>query len=150
MIWKMCFTACWIFLHFWKHLNPISTSSKRYFYVQDVDNKIMGSAACLWGALAIAFHLGHSRVNCVSLQLHLSFTCSSLLHMSFTCGSLGQQGDQRMLYNWLIRAWRPASTKHYLVVCLSAKALPFHLTSRLLKMPLSYFRVSMKTLIVYC
>ena len=43
---------------------------------------------------ALAFHLIDSRVTCVSLQLHLSFTCSSLIQMSFTCGSLGQQSVQ--------------------------------------------------------
>ena len=41
-----------------------------------------------------AFHLGHSRVSCVSLHLHLSFISSSLTHASFTCGSLGQQSVQ--------------------------------------------------------
>ena len=40
---------------------------------------------------ALAFHLGHSRVTCVSPQLHLSFTRSFLIHTSFTFGSLDQQ-----------------------------------------------------------
>ena len=60
----------------------------------------------------LAFHLGHSRVTCGSLQLHLLFTCSSFIKTSFTWGSLGQQGVQWVIYNWQIRAWRPASTKH--------------------------------------
>ena len=99
---------------------------------------------------ALAFHLGHSRVTCVSLQLHLSFTRSFLIHTSFTCGSLGQQSVQWMLHNWIIRAWKPASSKHSPVLWFSAKALPCFVTSMSLEKPLSPFRVSMKTLIVHC
>ena len=73
---------------------------------------------------ALAFLVGHSRVTCVSLQLHLSFTCSFLIHTSFTCGSLDQQSVQWMLHYWLVRAWRLASTKHSLICWFSAKALP--------------------------
>ena len=73
---------------------------------------------------ALAFHLGHSRVTCFSLQLHMSFTRSFLIHTSFTCGSLDQQSVQWMLLNWLVRAWRLASTKHSLIRWFSAKALP--------------------------
>ena len=98
---------------------------------------------------ALTFHLGHSRVTCVSLQLHLSFTCSSLIHTSFTCGSLGQQSVQWMLHNWLIRAWKRASSEHSPVLWFSAKALPFFVTSVSLKKTLSPYRVSMKTLIVH-
>ena len=29
-----------------------------------------------------------------------------------TCGSLDQQSVKRMLHDWLVRAWRPAPTKH--------------------------------------
>ena len=74
--------------------------------------------------LRSAFHLGHSRVTCASLQLHLSFACSFLIHTSFTCGSLDQQSVNQMLHNWLCRAWRLASTKHKLIHWFSAKALP--------------------------
>ena len=83
----------------------------------------------------LAFHLGHSRVTCVSLQLHFLFTCSSLIHTSFTYGSLCQQGVQWVIHNWLIRAWRPAFTKHSLILWISAKALPILVTSLSLEMP---------------
>ena len=73
---------------------------------------------------ALAFHLGHLRVTCISLQLHLLFTCSSLIHTSFTYGSLGQQSVQWMLHNWLISARRPAFTKHSLTLWCPEKALP--------------------------
>ena len=59
-----------------------------------------------------------------SVQLHLSFTRSFFIHISFTCQSLGQQSVLWMLHNWLIRAWRLASTKHSLIRWFSAKALP--------------------------
>ena len=74
--------------------------------------------------LRSAFHLGHSTVTCVSLQLHLSFACSFLLHTSFTCGSLDQRSVNQMLHNWLCRAWRLASTEHKLIHWFSAKVLP--------------------------
>ena len=99
---------------------------------------------------ALAFRLGHSRVTCVSPQLHLSFTRSFLIQTSYTCGSLGQQSVQWMLHNWIIRAWKPASSKHSPVLWFSAKALPCFVTSMSLEKPLSPFRVSMKTLIVHC
>ena len=70
---------------------------------------------------------GHSAGTCISsgeLKSHLSFTCSSLIHTSFTCGSLGLQHVPGMLHNLLNRAWRPASTKHSLILWFSAKALP--------------------------
>ena len=69
---------------------------------------------------ALARHSGHSRVTCVSLQLHFSFICSSLIHMYFTCGLLGQQSVQWMLHNWLIRALKPAYSKHLPVLWISA------------------------------
>ena len=62
----------------------------------------------LWGTCISS---GRSRVACVSLHNHLSFTCSSLIHTSFTSGSLGQQGVQQALHNW--RAQRPASKSTY-------------------------------------
>ena len=74
---------------------------------------------------ALAFHLGPSRVTFISLQLHLLFTCSSPIHTSFTCWFISQQSVQWMLHtgNWLIIAWRLASTKHSLILWFSAKAL---------------------------
>ena len=75
----------------------------------------------------------HSASNCISSELlksHLPFTSitlaihlSSVIHMSFTYGSLGQQDVQWMLHNWLNRAWKPASTKHYLIFWFSTMAL---------------------------
>ena len=89
---------------------------------------------------ALARHLSGTCISswthkspCVSLQVHLLFTCSSLIHMSFNCGSLGQQSFQWMLHNWLIRAWRPAATKHWVKFLFSAKRLyPCCLAARVL------------------
>ena len=85
----------------------------------------------------LAFHLGHSRVTCGSLQLHLLFTCSSFIKTSFTWGSLGQQCVQWVIYNWQIRAWRPASKKHSPSLWISEKALPILVTSLSLGLSLS-------------
>ena len=52
-------------------------------------------AVCPWWALV--FHLGHSKVPCVSRLSHLLFSCSSLASTSFTCGTVYQQ--------WSILVW---------------------------------------------
>ena len=50
---------------------------------------------------ALARHLSGTCISswthkspCVSLQVHLLFTCSSLIHLSFNYGSLGPQNFQ--------------------------------------------------------
>ena len=85
----------------------------------------------------LAFHLGHSRVTCGSLQLHLLFTCSSFIKTSLTWGSLGQQGVQWVIYIWQIRVCRPASTKHSPILWISEKALPILVISLLLELSLN-------------
>ena len=97
----------------------------------------------------LAFHLGHSRVTCGSLQLHLLFTCSSFIKNSFTWGSLGQQSVQWVIYNWQIRAWRPASTKHSPILWISEKVLPILVTSLSLNCLSVFPPVSNNTLIVH-
>ena len=83
-----------------------------------------------------------------SLVFHPNYTCHSPVPFSFT--RLTLVSVQWMLYNWIIRAWKPASSKHSSVLWFSAKALPCLVTSMSLEKPLSPLPVSMKTLIVHC
>ena len=65
----------------------------------------------------------HSAGTCISsgtLQSHLCFTPITLVIHSF----LFHSHFFHMLHNWLVRAWRLASTKHSLILWFSAKALP--------------------------
>ena len=115
----------------------------------------IGSAARPWQALArhsagTCISFGTLQSHLCSLQLHLSFTCSSLIHTSYTCGSLDQQSVQWMLHNWLFRAYKPASSKHWPVLWFSVKASPCFVTSISFEKPLRPFQVSIKTLIVHC
>ena len=88
---------------------------------------------------ALVFHVGNSRVSLVSLQLHLSFPCSTLNPSSFTSGSFCKQRVQWMLHNWHIRAWRPASRKHSPATYVFGKGYTFFVTSTSLEKPPSPF-----------
>ena len=109
-----------------QELEPNATSQDIVILVE----MTLRTAARLWRSLArhsVGTYISSGTLQSlfcftsVTLVIHLFLSHSHVFHLWVT----GQQSVQWMLRNWLIRAWKPASSKHSPVLWFSAKALPF-------------------------